>query len=290
MFNRVMDEAKDGGAGGSGGDAAAQAAAKAAADAAAKAGSVMSGGVEKPEQWLPEKFQVKGKDGKEIDVVASARLLAKSYGEQSKRMVDVGLPPEDAEKYEITAPTGWDLAELRKDPAFASKLKGYHALGMTNKQVQQVLNDFAEVAPEIAAAATESSNEKALENLALVWKTPEEMTAKIKASVRGAEALAKSIGLQFEDVEAYGLGNNPMFIRLMEAFARQIGEDSPPLEVKGTLASTEWDDVNKRLKTELDTIPETDPRGRRRKLDEITAHYEKRYAKRAPVINQQKVA
>jgi hypothetical protein len=278
----------------------AAAATKAAADAAAAAeaakkggtpgSSLMASGADKPEDWIPEKYRSLDKDGKAIDVTASARKGFQALGELQKRMVDVGLPPEDAEKYEIAAPEGWDLAELKKDPQFASKLKGYHALGMTNKQVQQVINDFAEVAPEIAAAATEASNEKAMANLALVWKTPEEMTSKIKASVRGAEALAKSIGLTFNEVEAYGLGNNPLFIRLMEGYARQIGEDSAPLAPSGAPASTEWEDVNKKLKAELDEIPESKPRERRTKLDQITAHYEKRYAKRSPVINQQKVA
>jgi hypothetical protein len=293
MFKRLMDEVKDGGAGGSGGDAAAvaaAAAAKAAADAAGagKDGkSLLASGQEKPEEWIPEKYRAMDKDGKAIDVVASARKGFQALTELQKRMVDVGLPPEDAEKYEIAAPTGMDLTELKKDPVFASKLKGYHALGMTNKQVQQVINDFAEVAPEIAAAAMEATNEKAVANLQLVWKTPEEMTAKIKASTRGAEALAKSIGLSFDDIEAYGLGNNPMFIRLMEGYARQIGEDSAPLAPTGASPSNEWDEVNKKLKGELDAIAETDVKARRAKLDQITAHYEKRYARRTPIINQQ---
>ena len=280
MPHRLMDEVKDGGAGGA--DAAAAAAA-AAAEAAK--GSVLAQGAEKPEQWLPEKYQVKDATGK-IDEGKSSRAVAKALTELQKRMVDVGLPPEDVEKYELAAPTGMDLAELKKDPVFASKLKGYHALGMTNKQVQQVINDFAEVAPEIAAAATESSNEKAMANLALVWKTPEEMTSRIQVSVVGATKLAERIGLSFQDIEAYGLGNNPLFIRLMEDYARQIGEDKAPLTPTGGAPSNEWDDVNKKLKSELETIPESDPRSRRKKLDEISAHYERRFSKRNPIINQ----
>lgn len=270
------------------------AAAAAAAEAAKKGGtpgtSLMGSGADKPEEWIPEKYQVKDKDGKAIDVAASARNGFKALTELQKRMVDVGLPPDDPEKYELTAPTGFDLAELKKDPLFASALKGYHAVGMTNKQVQTVINDMAKFIPEIAAAAVEQNSEAAVANLQLVWKTPEEMTRNVQASLRGATALAKSIGLDFKEVEAYGLGNNPLFIRLMAEYARQSGEDSAPLAPIGSPASTEWEDVNKKLKAELEAIPETDPKGRRKKLDEISAHYEKRYPKRAPVINQQKVA
>lgn len=49
--------------------------------------------------------------------------------------------------------------------------------------------------------------------------------------------------------------------------------------------SDEWETVTMRLRAELDAIFENDRKGRRRKLDEIAAHYQKRYPKRAPVIN-----
>lgn len=295
MFNRVQAAVGDAGAGagGGGGDAAAEAAAAAAAEAAAKAGksgeSLIASGAEKPEQWLPEKFQVKDKDGK-IDEAKSVRALAKGYSEATKRMVDTGLAPETPEGYEVTVPDGWNLEELKKDPAYASKLKGYHALGMTNKQVQQVLSDFFEIGPEIAAAGQEQSNAAAAENLKLVWKTPEEMTSNIQAATKATLALGQSIGIGLEEIEQYGLGNNPLFIRLMREYARQTGEDRAPMDPIASAPSGEWDAVNKRLRGELDAIAESDPKARRAKLAQITAHYERRFPKRNPVINQQSAA
>lgn len=283
MFKRLMDKAGDDGAGGSGG---ADAAAQAAAAAGGGTGSAIGAGAEKPEEWIPEKYQVKGADGK-IDEGKSARAGMKALKELQARMVEVGLPPEDAEKYELEAPSGFDLAELKKDPLFASALKGYHAVGMTNKQVQQVINDMAKFIPEIAAAATEQNSDACIANLQLVWKTPEELSKNLSLAHRGASTLAKSLGLEFKDIEAFGLGNNPMFARLMVEYARQTGEDSAPNPGTSTPASGEWEDVKKRLDNELAAIPESDQRGRRKKLDELGAHYEKRYPKRGPVINQQ---
>lgn len=297
MFQRLMNQAGDDGAGGGPGDGDAAATAAAAAAAAAAAGgkkpdgsSVMGAGAEKLEDWIPEKYRAKTADGKGIDVEGSAKAGFKALGELQKRMVDVGLPPESAEKYELESPAGVDVKELAKDPVFASKLKGYHALGMTNKQVQQIINDYAEMVPEIAAAAVEDNQERCLANLALTWKTPEEMAKNIGASHRGATLLAKSLGVSFADIEGYGLANNPMFIRLMTEYARQTGEDVAPLPDAAKVVSSEWADVKKQLDTELEAIPESKPKERRAKLEQITAHYEKRFPKRAPMVNTQRTA
>lgn len=251
--------------------------------------SVLNAGGEKPETWIPEKYRALGPDGKTMDLEASARKGFSALAELQKRMVDTGLPPENAEGYEITPPAGLDLAELKKDPVYASKLKGYHALGMTNKQVQQVLTDFFEVAPELASAAQENSNEAAIENLKLVWKTDADMASNVGSANRAAVTLGKAIGVSIEDIEHYGLGNNPLFIRMMAELARQTGEDRAPLQTAPS-ASGEWDAVNKRLRGELDGIPETDPKGRRKKLEEISQHYERRYPNRRPIMSQQSAA
>lgn len=236
---------------------------------------------EKLEDWIPEKYRVAGKDAA-IDPIASARNGFKALAELQKRMVDVGLPPEDADKYEVTVPKGIDIAELKKDPTFASKMKGYHALGMTSKQVNQVINDFLEVAPQIAGAAEQLSADEVVAQLGLVWKSPAELTANLASSKQAATALATATGLSFDDIEATGLGNNPTFIRLMAALSKQMGEDGNLPAPAAAMAPNEFDGQVAQLRAELETIPERDTKARKAKLDAIAVLYRKRYPDTRP--------
>jgi len=242
----------------------------------------MGSAADKPEDWIPEKYRTNGADGK-IDITASARKLAAANAEFHKRMVDVGLPPEDADKYELQAPKGVDIAELRKDPTFASKLKGYHALGMTNKQVQQVLTDYLEIAPELAGAAAEMTAEEVTAQLGLVWKSPAELTANLGKSLKAATSLASATGLSFADVEAAGLGNNPTFIRLMAHLASMMGEDGNLPSSTPSFSPNEFEGKVAALRAELDQIPERDSKARKVKLDQISELYKQRYPDRRPV-------
>lgn len=259
----------------------------AAADAAAGNKSALAAGEEKPETWIPEKYHVR-KDGKKdgpIDVEASMRALAKGNVELTKRMVDVGLPPEDADKYDITEiPKDFDIAEFRKDPATADFLKGAHSLGMTNKQVNYVINKYLTLAPELAGAAAELSNEECIAQLKLTWKSDAELAGNLKASHTAASKLAESIGMTYDDVDA-AFGNSPVFIRLMAGLAKQMGEDVLPNDVGGGGDATgDFDAQAKALRAQLDAIPERNKKERdavHAKLDEL---YAKRYGKgqRAP--------
>jgi hypothetical protein len=284
-------------------------AAAAAAEAAAKGGdgkggdgkggdgkgsSALAAGQEKPETWIPEKFHVR-KDGKkdgEIDVDASMRALAKSHGELTKRMVDVGLPPEDADKYEIGGegsgiPKEFDVAEFRKDPQMADFLKGAHSLGMTNKQVNYVINRYLAVAPELAGAAAELSNEECVAQLALVWKSDAEMASNLKASHVAATRLAEASGLKYDDIDA-AFGNNPVFIRLMAGLAKQMGEDTPPndQDAGGDRNGADFDSQVAALRKQLDEIPERNTKERDAVLTKLDELYNKRYGKsqRAPLF------
>jgi hypothetical protein len=274
--------------------AAAQAAADAAAAAAAKGGepaakgSAMSGGQEKPETWIPEKYHVRaeGKKDGPIDEAASVRALAKGYNEITKRMVDIGLPPEDADKYELTAPEGFDVAEFRKDPQMADFLKGAHSMGLTNKQVNYVIGKYLEAAPELVAGAQALSNDEAISQLKLVWKSDADLAANLKGSYTAASRLAESVGLSYDDVDK-AFGNNPMFIRLMAALAKQMGEDVPAsASASGGADVADFDTQVKALRTELDTLPERDTKGRAAVREKLDALYSKRYgnAQRAPLL------
>lgn len=250
---------------------------------AAPPASALSSTVEPLDKSIPERLQVKTADGK-IDIEASLRKVNEAYNALDKRMKDTGAPPDDPEKYEIEAPQGVDLTEMRKDPEFAGFLKSAHAQGMTNKQVSFVINKYLEVAPGLAEAAQEMSAEETLNQLKLTWKTDAELTGNITASRNAATRLAQSMGIEFKDIEAAGLGNNPMFIRLMASLAKMMGEDTPA-NGAGTPPTGDWEAVNKQLRAELEAIPENKPKERRAALEKITQHYQKRYPSRpAPAL------
>lgn len=252
------------------------------APAPAPAPSVLSDSVEKPEEWLQDKYIVKDAAGK-IDVMASAKATAKAHRDLTARMVETGLPPKDADSYELEVPKGVDLAELQKDPEFKSALKGYHALGMTNKQVSQVINDFLRIAPQIAGGAQQLTNEEVIADLGKIWKTPVELRAQTQGAARATETLARSLGIDYADIDA-SLGNNPIFIRLMAGLSKQMGEDGG-FPAAGGMAPAEFESQVKALDAELAAIPERDKKGREAVLAKKSALYAKRYPEtRAPAL------
>lgn len=281
----MNEPAAGGAAAGTGADAAAVAAAAAAAAAgggAGAGGSALAGAAEKPEEWLQEKYIVKDKDGK-IDVMASSKATAKAHRDLTARMVETGLPPEDADKYEIEVPKGVDLAEFKKDPLFAAKLKGYHALGMTNKQVSRVINDYLELAPSLAGGAQQLTNEEVVADLTKIWKTPVELRANMQGALRAAQTLSQSLGLDYADVDT-SLGNNPIFIRLMAGLSKQMGEDGG-FPAAGGMAPADFESQVKALDAELAAVPERDKKGREAVLAKKSALYAKRYPEtRAPAL------
>lgn len=274
-------------------EAATAAAAAAAAGKDGKDGkSALSTGQETPEQWIPEKYHVRpeGKKDGPIDVNLSMRALAKGNAELTKRMVDIGLPPESADKYELEGlPKDFDVAEFRKDPQMADFLKGAHSQGLTNKQINYVIGKYIEAAPEIAGAAADLSSEECVSQLKLAWKSDAEFARNVKLSNVAATKLAAAIGLTYDDVDA-AFGNNPLFIRLMAGLATQMGEDVLPADETGGGAdgAGDFEAQAKALRDELDKIPERNKKERDVVQAKLNALYEKRYGKgqRAPFYIQ----
>jgi len=208
------------------------------------------------------------------------RAVAKAHADLTKRMVDVGLPPEDADKYEIGGegiPKEFDVAAFRKDAGMQDFLKGAHSLGLTNKQVNYVIGKYLAIAPELAGAASELSNEECVAQLALTWKSDAEMASKCASAFRATTKLAESIGMKYDDFDA-AFGNNPLFIRAMAKLAEQMGEDQPPNDAGGGGdASADFDAKVKGLREQLDKIPERNTKEREAIHAQLNELYNKRY-------------
>jgi len=193
---------------------------------AAPVGSILSAAapVETPDSWLPEKYQVKTEAG--LDLEGSAKKMADAYRALEKRLGTGDLPPDSPEKYSIEGlPESFSIEDLKADPKTQGFLKGAHAKGMTNAQVSYVLSEYARVAPELVQGAAALDATQAKEQLASVWADDAAMQTNLKHSWTTTNIAAEKAGLSMEDIEAAGLGNNPVFLRIMAALGPEFAED-----------------------------------------------------------------
>ena len=240
MFNRkwyLMDTAGDDkGGGGTGGGGAAEAGAAAAAAAAAASadagkgaadagagttgdGTALSQGQQAPA--IPEKYQVKKEDGT-LDIEASSLKLAEAYGSLEKRLGTGDLPPKTAEEYEITVPEALkDTWKPKEDPLLKDFLGKAHAAGMTQKQVDLVMGQYMELAPELVSAGRKLDAEACTAELRTQWKTDEQYKAEVGKAYKAA------VGYFGADAEAIikEYGNDPRIIRGLAKLGGEMGED-----------------------------------------------------------------
>jgi hypothetical protein len=311
LFMKLMDQAGAGGAAGGGGAAAGAAAggggaagaaaggaggaAAAGGAAGAASGSALGGaagaGAASGAEWAPEKYQVKKADGT-LDVEATARKVAGGYTELDKRMKDVGLPPESADKYDIKVsdavkPT---VDELLQDPTTKQFLKDAHAKGLTNSQVSFVLEQYAKTAQALAEGGLEIGREECTAELQKTWKTQADYDKNVGAGYRAAVAFASSVGVKFEQIEQAGLANNPLFIRIMAAVGAEMGEDVPPIDAGqgGGGDAKSFEEQTRALRDELAKLDLHDPKRPeiQKKLDGL---YARKYPSRQPMLQSRSV-
>lgn len=251
-----MDQATDGGQGSAGGgaaDAGAQGAAGAAgagqagadgaaSGAAAASGSALaagqaaagsgqgaaSGAGAGPNDWIPEKYRVTKADGA-LDIEASARKVADAHRHLEQRLGAGDVPPKSADEYELKGlPEAFNIEEMKSDPEMKSFLKSAHSKGLTNEQVNFVLNEYLQLAPKLIENDLNRTAEEATRALRDVWKNEADYGQNMGHAFRAANAIAGKAGVSFEELEKSGLGNNPLFIRLMASIGPELAEDTMP--------------------------------------------------------------
>ncbi|AZS78838.1 hypothetical protein ELS24_10505 [Achromobacter spanius] len=240
----VMNEAGAEGGGGGGGDAAAAGsdasstvaqdpAAAAATAKVAEAGadqSLLSKGAgtdtSTPGDWIPEKFQIKNEAG-DLDIEASARKLAESYGHLEKRNGSADAPPKTHTDYAITPPDAFKDIDVRSDPDMGEFLESAHKAGMSQKQIDVVMDAYFKMAPKLAQGAAEFDQEQATEHLQAKWGTGREFERHAGLAHAATSAAIQKSGVSMEEVEQSGLGNHPVFLRLMAGLGSEFQEDRP---------------------------------------------------------------
>lgn len=232
----LMDAAGEGGdpGAGAGGEGGAAGAAAGAGESGGAAGgdpaSLLAGGAAAaPNEFIPEKLRVMKDDGS-LDIDASARKMADAYGALEKRVGGGDIPPKTADEYTVTVPDAMKEAfDPKTDEGFKAFAGKMHELGLTQKQLDGVMEQYFDLAPKLVAGATMLDTDAAKTQLEQVWASQGGFDHQVRNAFQGASILAQKAGIPVEEIMApNGLGNNVHFLRLAAAIAPEFAEDKSP--------------------------------------------------------------
>jgi len=218
--------------------------------------------------WLPEKFIVKTSDGLEVDPIESSKKMAASYEGLSKRLGTGDIPPKSAEEYNVKIESDTlNFDDFKKDPENQAFLSKAHQQGLTSKQVEFVLNEYARVMPAAFDKFKGLTIEQAHSELNETWKTEAEYKSNLKDAFNAFNKYASP-----EDKERMDeIGNNPVVIRLLANMGKNLREDAPP--AKNT--ELEPDNVEKIMRSDAYRDPRhPDYKDAQRKVRE---YYQEKY-------------
>lgn len=253
-------------------------AAPAPAPAPAPAGSVLAAGAETTD-YIPEKYRVNKEDGS-LDLDQSSRKLAESYKHLETRLGSGDVPPKTADEYtvKLEGVEGFDWGEFKADPDTQSFLKGAHAKGLSNAQVEYVIGEYMKAAPNLIGGAAQLTQQDCTAALKAVWTDDQAMTQNVRASYRAAEAFASEPGKpgNFAALQAK-YGNDPDFIAFTANIGKELKEDRA---INGGAQVSEADFAVKtaELRDQLQALPAHDPKrkGIQAQLDDL---YNSKYSK-----------
>lgn len=260
LMDAATGDGNGGGAGG-GGDAGAGngagagAAGGGAGDAGAAALAAGAGTPAAIDSVIPEKYRVSNAEG-QFDLDASARKLAEAYGNAEKRIGSGDIPPKSASEYTATVPDNFkDTFDPANDAGFKAFTEKAHAAGITQKQLDVVMDAYYQMAPGLVAAGNALDEQSATAALKEVWATPDAYSSNIRHAYNAANALAQKAGVEVDTLlDPKGLGNNPTFIRVLAALGPEFAEDVLP--GGQSLGSDMSDDaVNELMRSEAYTNP-----------------------------------
>lgn len=156
-----------------------------------------------PEKFKDEKGELKIKE------------LAKSYVHIEKRVGSGDVPPKTAEEYKVDVrlPSGVDLTPERR----TEFLKSCHSAGMTNKQVQFVMDKYSDVLQQFT-----DDKDSTIAGLKKEWG--ESFDGNMDLARKAFEALVD----EPDRAAMLKIGNNPALIRMLARLGAELKEDSPP--------------------------------------------------------------
>ncbi|MGH8381751.1 hypothetical protein [Pseudomonas sp.] len=225
--------------------------------------------------WMPEKYRTNKEDGS-LDLEASSRKVADAYRNLETRLGSGDAPPKSHEEYapKIEA-EGFDWEEFKKDEGTQSFLKGAHAKGLSNSQVEYVIGEYLKAAPGLIGGAAQLTQQDCTAALQAVWADPQTMTTNVQASYRAAHTFASEAGKpgNFESLMSK-YGNDPDFIAFTANIGKELNEDT---QISGgAVNEADFNVKTAELREQLAKMPPHDPKraGIQQQLNEM---YERRY-------------
>lgn len=190
---------------------------------AISAGSVLASTDQaQPSGFLPEKYQVLKEDGS-LDLEQSTRKLSEGYSHLEKRLGTGDIPPRSAEDYSVDLNSElFTFDDFKQDPENVEFLNKALELGMTQKQLEFVLSEYAGRLPELVQVGKELNIEDAYETLSQVWSSEKEFNSNLTAAYRAFQRYAAPDDLQHIDE----IGNNPIVIKLLANIGKNLQEDT----------------------------------------------------------------
>lgn len=223
--------------------------------------------------WIPEKYRTNKEDGS-LDLEASSRKVAEAYKHLETRMGSGDAPPKDVGEYSVKLEgvEGFNWDEFKADESTQSFLKGAHAKGMTNAQVEYVIGEYMKAAPGLISGGAQLSNEDCTAALKTVWADDQAMQTNLKSSYRAAETFASAEGQpgNFQNLMAK-YGNDPDFIAFTANIGKELAEDT--LISNGVVSEQDFATKTAELRSQLDALPAHDPKREqiRGQLDQLYA-------------------
>ncbi|QXI40432.1 hypothetical protein [Pseudomonas xantholysinigenes] len=222
------------------------------------AGTVLNSGANN--DWLPEKYRTNREDGS-LDLEASSRKVAEAYKHLETRMGSGDAPPKDASEYSVKLEgvEGFNWDEFKNDEGTQSFLKGAHAKGMTNAQVEFAIGEYMKLAPGLIEGGAQLSEQDCKAALKATWADDQTFNSNVKASYRAAESFASPEGQpgNFQALMAK-YGNDPDFIAFTANIGKELAEDT--LITQGVVNEQDFAVKTSELRKQLEELPAHDPK------------------------------
>src|SRR5690606_30968510 len=137
------------------------------------------------------------KEDGSLDQEASSRKVAEAYKHLETRFGSGDVPPKTPEEYavKLEGVEGFNWDEFKVDEGTQSFLKGAHAKGLTNDQVQYVTGEYTKAAPALLDGAATRAGQGRTEGLNAVWTGETAMRPSVRASYRAPSTSEDQQGL-----------------------------------------------------------------------------------------------
>lgn len=180
---------------------------------------------------IPEKYRVNKEDGT-LDLEASTAKLTDAYGNLEKRLGTGEAAPKDVAGYDPKV-EGFDMEALKGDEKYQSWLHRAHGKGLTNAQVEFVLEEYG---------ALEAPNPLGMP-LPDFKAAVEPHFAEFGGYQQGMASAVRTIRTYVPDVTAEDLAaipHHPLLARVLAAVGKELPEDSGTPRV-GALSAADFD-------------------------------------------------